>query len=87
MSFPIHARFAHPDAGYQGDQDLAAKHLTVGQVYVLSQLVVGRSASSIQLADFPGVAFNSVMFDPAEPEDVILGLLDLADEVRGDEPA
>jgi hypothetical protein len=66
MSFPIHARFTHPDAGYQGDQDLAAKHLTVGRVYVLDALIVSRSSSEIRLHDFPGVQFNSVMFDPAE---------------------
>ena len=65
MSFPIAARFAHPDNGRAGDQKLAAEHLEVGKVYLLIGLTVGRSESHVRLWDFPDIAFNSVLFDAA----------------------
>jgi hypothetical protein len=68
MGFPIAARFAHPDAGYKGDQDQAAEHLTPGAVYVVERLEVGRSDSRLFLG-IPGgpvFGFNTVMFEAAE---------------------
>ena len=67
MAFPIAARFAHPDNGYKADQELAAKHLTVGKVYTLTGIKVGRSSSSLflDIPDGPMFGFNTVMFDPA----------------------
>jgi len=67
MGFPIGARFAHPDAGWKTDQQLAARHLKPGQVYVVLRLEVGQSGSTLYLNE-PGLrytAFNSVMFEPA----------------------
>lgn len=67
MAFPIAARFAHPDNGYQGDQELAAKHLKPGKVYTLTGMEVGRSSSRLflDIPDAPQFGFNTVMFDPA----------------------
>ena len=67
MAFPIAARFAHPDAGYEGDQRVAAEHLTPGKVYVVTRLDVGRSSSELYLdiPHGPAFGFNSVMFEPA----------------------
>lgn len=64
MGFPIDARFAHPDAGWKSDQEHAAEHLTVGQVYTVRTLDVGRSSSSLTLVEFPGETFNTVLFEP-----------------------
>lgn len=66
MSFPIAAKFAHPDYGYAGDQRQAAEHLEVGKVYCLRRLDVGRSSSRLELWDFPGIQFNTVMFEAAD---------------------
>lgn len=68
MGFPIGARFAHPDAGYQGGQEQAARYLKPGEVYTVSRLEVGRSDSTLYL-DGPGlrdIGFSTVMFEPAE---------------------
>ena len=67
MAFPIGARFAHPDAGYKGDRDLAAEHLKVGEVYAVRRLEVGRSSSELYLDvdGLQGTGFNTVMFEPA----------------------
>jgi hypothetical protein len=65
MGFPIEARFAHPDGGYEGDQRQAAEHLTPGEVYTVVRLEVGRSSSRLFL-DIPGGpfdGFNTVMFE------------------------
>jgi hypothetical protein len=35
MAFPLHARYAHPENGYQADQETAARHLTPGEVYTI----------------------------------------------------
>jgi hypothetical protein len=70
MSFPIAARFTHPDYGYAADQALAAEHLEVGKVYLVISLEVGRSSSVLHLWDFPALEFNTVQFDAADwPDD------------------
>jgi hypothetical protein len=68
MGFPIGARFAHPDAGYKGAVEQAAKYLEAGRVYTVRRLDVGRSDSTLWL-DGPGlrdIGFSTVMFEPAE---------------------
>ncbi len=71
MGFPIAARFAHPGNGYEADQELAAKHLTPGRVYVLTGIDVGRTASRLflDIPDGPVFGFNTVMFEPASVYD------------------
>ena len=66
MAFPVHARFAHPDAGWPGDQKEAAERLTPGEVYTVLRVDVGRSSSRISFYEVPDADFNSVMFDAAE---------------------
>jgi hypothetical protein len=65
--FPVHARFAHPDWGYNGDQERAAEYLIPGRVYAIESMHVGRSASYLTLTALPGVQFNTVMFEPDGP--------------------
>jgi len=69
--FPIYARFAYPDNGYAQDRRNAAEHLIVGEDYLISHMDVGGSSTQIYLHDFPGIAFNQVMFaaPPEETED------------------
>jgi len=69
--FPICARFAYPDNGYDADRRLAAEHLIVGEDYLIDHMDVGRSHTTLYLHDFPGIAFNHVMFaaSPEDPED------------------
>jgi hypothetical protein len=68
--FPLHARFAHPDYGYEADQRQAAERLTVGEVYTVQRLEVGRSSSAIFFyeVDNPQFGFNTVLFEPDDGE-------------------
>lgn len=64
MGFPLHARFAHPDAGWKVDQERAAELLTIDRVYTVQHLDVGRSSSTLTLVEVPGETFNTVLFEP-----------------------
>jgi len=59
--------FAYPSAGYEGDRETAQKYLTVGKTYTIERTSVDRNHTSVYLEGFPGVAFNSVIFND-EPE-------------------
>jgi|SRR5580704_6817015 hypothetical protein len=61
--FPIHARYAYPDNGWDGDQKTAAQALTVGEVYTVSSLHVGHSTSYLTFEGVEG-RFNTVLFEP-----------------------
>ena len=63
-TFPIHARYAYPDAGWEGDQKAAAGHLTLGAVYTVQSLTVGQSTSYLTFREVAG-KFNTVLFAPA----------------------
>lgn len=77
-SFPIHARFSYPEDGWDGDRKRAAELLTPGRVYLISKMEVGNSLTEIFLHDFPGVGFNSVMFEAAgDPDDEEDGIQEL----------
>jgi hypothetical protein len=54
--------FAYPSAGYRSHQETAAKHLEVGKAYTVESTKVGGWHTDVYLEEFPGVAFNSVMF-------------------------
>jgi hypothetical protein len=70
MAFPLHARYAHPENGWQADQETAARHLTPGEVYTIRRLDVGSFTSWLTFCETPAdVAFNSVQFDAAEDEE------------------
>lgn len=55
--------YAHPKAGRTDDQELAKKHLTLGQTYRVASTDVGAWRTDVYLEEVPHVAFNSVLFD------------------------
>lgn len=65
MSFPIHARYAHPEAGWEDDRKKAAAALTVGEIYTIHQMTVGSSTSYLTFHEVDG-KFNTVLFDAAD---------------------
>jgi hypothetical protein len=58
--------FSKPNSGYDGDQELAAKHLNVGVTYIVARESIGESHSSVQLVEYPGIWFNTVLFEDAK---------------------
>jgi hypothetical protein len=69
VSFPIHARYAHPEAGWKTDRATAAEHLTVGEIYTIRRMEVGRSTSYLYFCETPeDAAFNTVQFEPVSDE-------------------
>lgn len=63
VGFPLHARYAYPDAGYTADSQAAAAVLTLGEVYGIHALEVGQSCSYFRFDGVPG-QFNTVLFEP-----------------------
>jgi hypothetical protein len=59
-------KFTHPEAGYDCDQEQAAKHLTKGRTYTINFLQIYDWNTAVHLVEFPGEVFNSVMFDNVE---------------------
>lgn len=57
--------FAHPDWGYPYHQEVAAKHLKLGEKYTVDKTDPGDWSTRVYLREVPGVAFNSVLFEPA----------------------
>ena len=55
--------FAYPDSGYPHHQKTAAEHLELGRVYTVERIDVGGFHTDVFLAEVPGVAFNSVLFE------------------------
>ncbi len=55
--------FANSTAGYLGDQETAAKYMKVGEAYTVERTHVAGFHTNVELQEFPGVFFNSVMFD------------------------
>ena len=74
-----YVRYAHPDAGWPGEQDEARNLLTHGRLYRVAWNDIGQSKTRIGLAGVKG-AFNSVLFEPVDGEDV-------TDEEAADEEA
>jgi hypothetical protein len=56
-------RFVHPDWGYKVDQRIAAEHLRVGDYYQVDQVEILAWNTNVFLKDFPGIPFNSVLFE------------------------
>ncbi len=59
-------RFSFPNNGYEPDQQLAGKHLTVGAEYTVAGTEVGGWRTEVSLAEVPGLRFNSVLFEDVE---------------------
>ena len=72
--FPLEARFTG-EGGWPVENKKARELLTVGEVYTVARLEVGRWSSALYLVDFPDEQFNAVMFDgvghafPGEDDD------------------
>lgn len=54
--------FAFPENGYESCRKHVREHLVPGHVYTLADIAVSQSSTRIQLAECPGVWFNSVHF-------------------------
>ena len=54
--------FCQTESGYAHDKEHAEKFLVPGYVYRTSAMIVNSSSSQVELQDFPGVWFNTVMF-------------------------
>ncbi len=55
-------KFTHPTAGYSHHQKLASEFLTVNEVYTVEATDVDSYHTDVYLKEFPGKAFNSVLF-------------------------
>lgn len=57
--------FSNPNAGLFIHQEMAAKHLTVGETYTVDYTDVGGWSTDVYLKEVDGVRFNSVLFEDA----------------------
>jgi len=55
-------KFKFPNAGYDPDVELAAKHLKIGATYTVARTTVHRSSTDVELVEHPGILFNSAHF-------------------------
>ncbi|MHC4264325.1 MAG: hypothetical protein ACYSUK_00110 [Planctomycetota bacterium] len=55
--------FSCPEAGYPEDIIQAAKFLTEGESYIVAETYPGSQHSYVELMEFPGEYFNTVMFE------------------------
>jgi hypothetical protein len=65
-------RFEHPENGYPGDGEQAAKCLTRGEVYVIAWSDIGFANTRLGLVGVTGdrgQGFNSVLFEPVDDEE------------------
>jgi len=49
--------------GYKHHQDIARKHLTIGNIYTVEKTEVDSSHTTVYLKEIPNTAFNSVFFE------------------------
>lgn len=54
--------FCHTESGYAEEQRRSREYLKPGYVYRVSNIEVHSSSSTLELMDFPGVRFSTVMF-------------------------
>jgi hypothetical protein len=61
-------RYSRPGNGYPANQEMAARFLTLGEVYVIERADIGSASTRLLLAgiDTHGQGFNSVLFEPVE---------------------
>lgn len=58
--------FANPENGYEYDQKRAREFLNVGCAYTVAEIDVGDSSSRVRFEEYPGVWFNTVLFNNIE---------------------
>ena len=56
-------KYAFPTNGLEFDREIANAYLRIGETYTVDEIHVGRSSSSIWLAEVPDMPFNSVLFE------------------------
>lgn len=61
-TFSVHVRYSFPNAGTQNDQTDAKTYLTLGKVYTIQRVEVFNWSSVIELVEFPGIEFNTILF-------------------------
>lgn len=66
--FPLHVKFAHPDAGNPADRESALRHLTPGAVYGIRTMDVSGYSSRVTLHGTGAAEFPTVLFDPWWPQ-------------------
>jgi hypothetical protein len=66
----IHARFAHPDAGWPAEREAAREVFTDGELLTIQDLHVGRSQTTVTFYEHPG-AWNHVHFDSVSDEELL----------------
>ena len=52
--------------GYDGDRKYANKYLTEGDILTVNEIRVGACSSDVELEEYPGKYFNTVMFEDVE---------------------
>ena len=52
--------------GYESNVEMANEWLEVGAVYVVDSTDIGAWRTDVYLKEFPGIGFNSVMFEKEE---------------------
>jgi len=55
--------------GYPSDEELAMKHLEIGNNYTVLETKVRDWSTNVYLKELPGLFFNSVFFEDVEPQD------------------
>lgn len=55
--------------GWNGEAELAARVLTVGEVYIISNISIHQSSTTVYLDRFGDVGFNSVLFEDVFEEE------------------
>ncbi len=61
-------RCVNLSGGYNYHQELAKKHLVVGEEYTVDYTDVGSWHTDVFLTEFPDVAFNSVFFENVDEQ-------------------
>jgi hypothetical protein len=54
--------FSNPDNGHESDRELCKKFLSFYGIYTIDHTCVDKYSTEVYLKEFPGIAFNSVMF-------------------------
>lgn len=54
-------------SGEEQEKIKAKEILTFGEKYTINSFYMGKWHSTIELAEFPGKGFNTVMFNDAQP--------------------
>ena len=51
------------EGGYDNDRHIAASHMEIGTIVTVKKIDVGNFMSYVEFEEFPGIRFNTVMFE------------------------